>query len=156
MGAMPTEANPLARLNQRQRVFAAHYVESGNALAAARKAGYAPSAATGQATKLMRSPNVREAIDYLLYMHTVRNGVTADRIIGELSTIAFHRGEGGPETKDRLAALDKLARMLGLYDDSITLRIDRDTMEQVARESGVSVEVLEAEYRLLNEGPASR
>jgi len=54
--------NNLVKFAQKRDVFVAKYINSGNAAAAARKAGYAPGGARQEAQRLLKHPEVQQAL----------------------------------------------------------------------------------------------
>jgi phage terminase small subunit len=87
--AGPDRAAAQAPLADRQRRFAAEFLEDFDASAAARRAGYAAASAPFQATKLRRHPAIaaRIAAGVARKQRAVR--VEADRVLAEYARIAF-------------------------------------------------------------------
>ena len=77
----------------RQKKFVLYYVESGNGLQSALKAGYAPSSASVTSAKLLKNPNVITAIGELQRRMMESQFVTAEdtlRQLGYLITRSLH------------------------------------------------------------------
>lgn len=77
------------RLNARQLRFVDEYMVDMNAAAAARRAGYAERSAKQRAAELMSWPSIQDAITAARRALSERTGVDQDRVIRELSRIAF-------------------------------------------------------------------
>ncbi len=112
-----------ARLSSRQKRFAEQYA-SGNSGTKAYQAAYGtdnPDVAASNAWRLLRNEKVREVIDALSAKAAEEAEVTAERVLRELSVLAFMpvelaAGVPGLATQ-KTRALDLLARHLGLLVD---------------------------------------
>jgi phage terminase small subunit len=104
-------------LTERQRLFVEEFLVDGNAAAAAVRAGYSPTRADSQGHRLKTLPRVRAAIEAGLAARARRGQACRDRVLEELSRIAF-------------ADISDFLR----WDDSgVTLRpMDELTREQTA------------------------
>jgi hypothetical protein len=101
-------------LTPKQRKFVQEYLIDLNATAAARRAGYSAKTANELGYKVKRNPAVAQAIAEALAEQT---GISKAFIVDELAQIA--RGEvENTQVHDRLSALDKLGRILGMFKDS--------------------------------------
>jgi len=78
-------------LTWKQKNFAHRFVEHGNALRAAREAGYTGSDATLAVvgSENINKPNVMALVEELKHQQEVRTGVDPDRIVNELAVTAF-------------------------------------------------------------------
>ena len=76
-------------LNRKQRQFAHNYVVHLAGPAAARAAGYSPSCASETAGRLLAHPEVAELVQQLHQAKLERVSIRADKVLQELSTIAF-------------------------------------------------------------------
>jgi phage terminase small subunit len=76
-------------LSWRQRRFVAEYLVDCNATAAALRAGYSERASHQGAGKLMEQPKIKEAIRQAMDARLQRVQISADRILLELTRIAF-------------------------------------------------------------------
>ena len=74
---------------RRLQLFVNEYLVSLNATDAARRAGYAPRHAGLRGYALMRRPDVQLAIREAMNARARRTGVTAERVVEELASIAF-------------------------------------------------------------------
>jgi phage terminase small subunit len=82
----PERPSWATKLDDREMLFVAAYLDCLNAAEAARIAGYAKSGAAVQGFKLRRKPHVADAITAAL---AERMGVTRARIVEEVSRLAF-------------------------------------------------------------------
>lgn len=87
-------------LDDRQDKFCREYLVDFNASRAAIAAGYSPKTATGQASELLRKPNIVSRIKELADELMKKTGDPAQRIIVELQEIAFGDMKDFMEWKD--------------------------------------------------------
>ena len=103
-------------MTEKQEKFLAEYLKDFNGAAAARRMGYADSSAKTVASRLLRSPGIREALAWEL------TKPSPSRVIAELQAVAFAEGsdENGSGTKlaSKLRALELLGKHLGLFEGS--------------------------------------
>lgn len=76
-------------MTDRQVRFCDEYLIDLNATQAAIRAGYSPTSAQEQGSKLLSKGMVRARIDADMAEQSRRTGVTADRVIRELARVAF-------------------------------------------------------------------
>lgn len=76
-------------LSEQQRKFCNEYVKSGNATSAAKSAGYSIKTANEQGSQLLRKPLVAAEIARLTGRTEKKSQLTAERVIQELSNLAF-------------------------------------------------------------------
>ena len=79
----------MGKLSDKRLRFAREYVKDLNGAAAARRAGYAERTASAQASRLLKNVNVRHEIDDLLRRRRQRADISAERVVKELSRLAF-------------------------------------------------------------------
>lgn len=112
------------RISPKMAAFVEHYLYGTddvrfNAMRSAEKAGYSiKSRAAGN--HLLRKPPIARAIRRFVIESQARLDVTGDDIRNGLAHIAFSTvkpQDGGPSWRDRTAAFDKLAKILGLYHE---------------------------------------
>jgi len=107
------------QLSRQQNLFVGYYIETDNATEAARRAGYAHLHAHKQAPRLLKKPQIAEAIKFERERLRAVHRVTADRVIEEIAKMAF--AEVDPKTgikgSDKVQALSLLARRFGLLVD---------------------------------------
>lgn len=79
------------KLTPRQSVFAREYLHDLNAAAAYRRAGYTArgNSAEVNAARLLRNAQVAEAIEKAMAERAARTEISADRVLRELSKVAF-------------------------------------------------------------------
>ncbi|MGH6853425.1 MAG: terminase small subunit [Stellaceae bacterium] len=76
-------------MNRRMQLFVNEYLLTMNASEAARRAGYKPHYAGLRGYALMRRPDVQAAIRNAMDARAKRTGVSSDRVVEELASIAF-------------------------------------------------------------------
>lgn len=104
----------MAKLTQKEAAFVREYLIDLNAAQAAIRTGYAPASANVTACKLMKKPNVKEAIDIAMAERSRRTGISQDRVLLELARMAFVNpldivGADDGELKDGVNADDAVA-----------------------------------------------
>jgi phage terminase small subunit len=104
-------------LNPRQRRFVSEYLIDLNATRAAIAAGYSAVGATVQGSRLLSNVNVREEIERAKQQLATRLGVSAERIVEELSRIAF----------------SDLRKAVTWRSNVVQVDVDAETGEQVRR-----------------------
>lgn len=118
-----------AKVEERERVFAAEYVKARfNGTDAAIAAGLAPRSATQEASKLLRKPNVQAMIAAAVNRHLVKHDLTADKIVMELKQIGFANmadyvgvdGNGNPYLDFTNVSRDKFAAVGEITVDEYT------------------------------------
>jgi phage terminase small subunit len=145
-------ASPRPALSTRRQAFVDEYLIDFNATRAAIRAGYSKDSAHALASRLLRQPAVKAAVEEAIAARAQRTRVTADRVIAEYARLAFTdmrryaewdadgvrlrphtvlnaddaaavveivpvgaKGRGRIKLHDKRAALDALARHLGLF-----------------------------------------
>ena len=102
-----------ANLTDKQRAFVEEYMVDLNGTQAAVRAGYSEDSARSIASENLSKPYIAEAVDKLL---GERPGITRARIVDELARIGFAEDA---DPKDKLSALEKLGKAVGLFKDRI-------------------------------------
>jgi hypothetical protein len=102
------------KINEQEQMFCEEYVVDFNATQAAKRAGYSRRSAYSIGSEKLQKPEAKRYICYLMAKRCLRTGITADRVLEELAKIAFARE--GVKTKDKLKALDILAKHVGLFN----------------------------------------
>jgi phage terminase small subunit len=121
--AEPEAAAALRPLSERQRRFADAFLEDFDASAAARRAGYAPTSAPFQATKLRRHPAIAARIAAGIAQKQQVIRIEADRVLEEYARIAFADiGRVANWTSKRLRL--KPPRRVAIADSAAVERID--------------------------------
>lgn len=88
-------------------MFVAEYLVDLNATQAAIRAGYSPRTANEQGAQLLAKLSVAEAVAKAKAERSARLGLTADRVLEELATIAFaHMGQYATWGPDGLRLID--------------------------------------------------
>ena len=123
-------------VNDQDRRFCEEYLIDLNATQAALRAGFAPTTARCASTwinaKNPKKPAVRAEIDRLMAERSRRTGVSADRVVQELSQIAFADGEeGSVRMQDKIRALELLGKHMGLFTENVKLQAERPVIIDV-------------------------
>ncbi len=77
----------MTHLTHRQEAFAQAYAEEPNGAAAARAAGYAPSGAKQEASRLLADPDIAARVEALALAAAERRARVADDLAAKLATI---------------------------------------------------------------------
>lgn len=101
-------------LKPRQERFCLEYILDFNATQAAKRAGYSERTAYSIGNENLRKPEIQKRIRELVAARNTRTLVAADRVLGKLAEMAF--GNKAVTNRDRLRALDMLAKHVGIYD----------------------------------------
>jgi len=101
-------------LKRKQAIFCREYLLDFNATQAAIRAGYSTRTAYSIGNENLKKPGIRKRIRELVAARNTRTLVAADRVLGKLAEIAF--GQFTVANRDRLRALDMLAKHVGIYD----------------------------------------
>lgn len=108
------------KLNPMQKKFVNEYMIDFNAGQAYKRAGYSPNHADQNASQLLRTHKVRAAVSEQLEAV----GITPERIKSGIAAIAFGdspskrvTGPNAHSEQDRLGAMDKLTKVLGMITD---------------------------------------
>ncbi len=104
-------------MTAKQQLFVDEYLIDLNATQAAIRAGYSEKTAQAIGAENLTKPLVAEAIAEALQARSERTEITQDRVLAELAAIGFADMPDEPELKwaDKLTALDKLAKHLGMF-----------------------------------------
>lgn len=106
----------MAKLNDKQRRFAAEYLVDLNATQAAIRAGYAPNSAGVQAHDLLKNPNITALIAEGKQAQAARLEISADDVLSSIIRIrAAAEGEG--KHNDALRANELLGKHLRLFTE---------------------------------------
>lgn len=107
-------------MTEKQRMFVEEYCIDLNGAGAARRAGYSARSAKNQAWKLLRIPEVRNAVDQINSRRLDKLQLRQEEVLEELKTVAFSEGSdaSGANVKmaSKLRALELLGKHLGLFD----------------------------------------
>jgi phage terminase small subunit len=77
------------KAQEKRRLFVHEYLVDLNGAAAARRAGYAEANAKVQASNLLADPRIQQAIQAAMQERAQRTDISADRVLRELSRLAF-------------------------------------------------------------------
>lgn len=107
----------IRKVNPKQRIFIEEYLKDFNALKAAKKAGFCQTD-TKAGDRLIRLPHIATEINRRLVEVREKLEFDGDHIRQGFARIAFDPREskkGGPTQVERMMALDRLAKIFGLY-----------------------------------------
>ena len=106
-------------MTAKQERFVQEYLVDLNATQAALRAGYSEKTARSIGAENLSKPDIEKAIADALEARRLRTEITQDRVLEELAAIAFAPLPEVREVKmsDRLVALDKLAKHLGMFTE---------------------------------------
>lgn len=110
------------KLNARQKKFAEYYVQSGNTVQSAIKAGYSENYANANACKLLENVRVAEYIRQLSDKLKDERIMTAKDRQVLLSDIAR---DDENEPSDRIKAVDTLNKMTGEYTVKVDAKVEQ-------------------------------
>lgn len=117
----------MAKLNDRQQLFAQEYLVDLNATQAAIRAGYSQKTARSQGERLLTNVDIAAAIQRGIKERIEKTQITAERVLLELAAIAFmdieKLAEVGGKITDKLKALELIGRHLGMFTDKIVADI---------------------------------
>lgn len=120
------------KLTEKQKRFADYYIETGNATAAAIKAGYSEKTAKEMGYENLTKPHIKSYIDGQLKVLDDKRIMNAEEVMRLLTSIARNEenedvvvfGENGPEitskgmsAKDRLKALELIGKRYAMFTD---------------------------------------
>lgn len=84
-----TSSEPFSDLTEKQQRFVEEYVVDLNGTQAAIRAGYSANTANEQSSQLLAKLNVRRAVEKLQREIAQRLGLTAEKVLTEMSYLAF-------------------------------------------------------------------
>lgn len=105
------------KLTPKQKRFCEEFLVDLNATQAAKRAGYSKKTAYSIGEENLKKPKIRNYMRELLTLRCIRTQVTSDKVIEELRKVAFAKKD--VKTRDKLKALDILAKHVGLFDKQI-------------------------------------
>ena len=82
--------NPTKKLSAKQELFVSWFAVDGNATQAAIRAGYSAKTAKSQGQRLLTNADVSFAIAAKQARRFAKVEITADRVLAEMASIAFH------------------------------------------------------------------
>jgi len=136
--------NNNGELEPKQKRFCEEYLVDLNATQAAIRAKYAKKSAYSMGYENLQKYEIRRYIRELTLWRSLRTQVTADRVLEELAKIAF--AKEGEKTKDKLKALDMLAKHVCINDELLDLK------EKARKRDLMRIELENLERHLAEEG----
>ena len=105
-----------SKLTAKQARFVEEYLVDLNATRAAIRAGYSEKTAAAVGCENLTKPNIADALAEAFSARSQRTEITQDMVVAELAGIAFTEvPEELIKVPDKIAALDKLGRHLGMF-----------------------------------------
>lgn len=95
----------MRELNPRQISFCHEYLKDFNATQAAIRSGYSEKSARAIASELLPKPNIKQEIDIISSSVFQAKGLSVERIVGEITMIAFSGESSNIEKLKALAML---------------------------------------------------
>ena len=128
-------------LNPRQELFIREYLVDMNGAAAARRAGYSAAGSSVQAVRLLKVPAIAEAIRAGTAKLHSRIEARVESVLAEWCALA---SDPKAARRDRLHALDSLARYLGMFIErrhvvQDTRRVTLDLSDPEARRAALDL-----------------
>ena len=109
-----------AQLTPKQQRFVEEYLVDLNATQAAIRAGYSEKTAAAVGCENLTKPNIADALAAAFSARSQRTDITQDMVVAELASIGFAEvPEESIRVPDKLAALEKLGRHLGMFVERI-------------------------------------
>ena len=107
------------KLTAKQALFVQEYLVDLNATQAAIRAGYSEKTAPVIGCQNLTKLNIAEAVALAFAERSERTEITQDKVLAELALIGFATLPEGDEIRvsDKLGALDKLCRHLGMFTE---------------------------------------
>lgn len=106
----------MSKLTDKQERFCQEYLVDLNATQAAIRAGYSEKTASAQGTRLLGNVKVQSKIQELKQERQKRVEVTQDRIIEELSYIAFAKASDYARVVEKELQIEVDGKMIPVYD----------------------------------------
>lgn len=112
-------------LTPKQRRFVGEYLKDLNATAAARRAGFSQRTASEIGYEYLRKPHIRAEVEKRTAEQFTALNITAERILWELSLLAFANvpdyAEVGFRYADKIRALELLGKYRALFTERYEL-----------------------------------
>lgn len=116
----------MATLSPKHRRFVDEYLIDRNATAAYKRAGYIAkgNSAEVNASRLLKRPQVRAAIDKAEGKRSARTGITSDRVLQALEKLAFPDRRAKVSDVVKLRALELAGQHVGLFVKRLKVEVD--------------------------------
>ena len=106
-------------MTNKQQLFVGEYLLDFNATQAAIRAGYSEKTAEAIGFENLKKPKIEKAIADALKERRQRYDITEERVLEEIGVMAFAPMPDGFKPADKLAALDKLCKYLGMFTEHV-------------------------------------
>lgn len=104
------------RMTNKQKRFCEEYLVDLNATQAALRTGYSEKTAASIASENLQKPEILGYIAKLRVEQSKRTGITADKVLEELSKVAFFPAEECElKASDKLRALELIGKHIGMF-----------------------------------------
>lgn len=122
-------------MTQRQARFVEEFTTIWDATNAAKRSGYSEKSARAIGYENLNKPYIAEAIKLRIEKLSEANFITRELIVSKLLKEALDRSDGSTQSA-RVNALDKLAKIYGLYSTEPLISITLEkTMADISREN---------------------
>lgn len=108
-----------SKLTTKQLIFCKEYLIDYNATRSATVAGYSEKTADSQGSRMLKNVKIKAYLDEMTTQRAERLDVTADKILIEITKVAYvdiEDTESEVKPSDKLKALDMLGKHVGLYE----------------------------------------
>lgn len=108
-----------SKLTTKQLIFCKEYLIDYNATRSATVAGYSEKTADSQGSRMLKNVKIKTYLDEMTTQRAERLDVSADKILIEITKVAYvdiEDTETEVKPSDKLKALDMLGKHVGLYE----------------------------------------
>ena len=106
-------------MTRRQELFVKEYLIDLNATQAAIRAGYSKKTANRIGARLLSNVVIQQAIQEAMRKREQNTGITAERVLKEIATIAFASVDDKLSYRDKIKALELLGKHQALFVDRV-------------------------------------
>ena len=106
-------------MTRRQKIFVKEYLIDLNATQAAIRAGYSKKTANRIGARLLSNVVIQQAIQEAMRKREQDTGITAERVLKEIATIAFASVDDKLSYRDKIKALELLGKHQALFVDRV-------------------------------------
>ena len=134
----------MSKLNEKQKAFADHYIESLNAYESAKRAGYSEAYAKSQSYKLLENVGIKNYIDermeskdnyriasqdeILQILTDIARGITEEEVVQFSQLGEELRTTRKPTIKDRMKASELLGKRYRLWVDKVEANVNQQVI----------------------------
>ena len=113
----------MPKLTEKQKRFCEEYLIDLNATQSYLRAGYKAKSneiARVESHKLLTKPNIQQYIEELRAEQSKRTEITADKVLGELGSVAFNK-DIECIGRDKVRALELIGQHLGMFTEKVSI-----------------------------------